>query len=72
MKRLKNSGFVGGLNNKIKVVKRRCYGFTRKELLFQRLTLDLHTRLQNVRDLTKRKVERTFFPRPLVYAWILY
>ena len=37
----KNSGFVEGLNNKIKVIKRRCYGFTKPESLFQRLTLDL-------------------------------
>ncbi|MDA7742537.1 transposase, partial [Francisellaceae bacterium] len=37
----KNSGFVEGLNNKIKVVKRRCYGFVKTESLFQRLTLDL-------------------------------
>ena len=37
----KNSGFVEGLNNKIKVIKRRCYGFSKIESLFQRLTLDL-------------------------------
>jgi transposase len=37
----KNSGFVEGLNNKIKVVKRRCYGFVNTESLFQRLFLDL-------------------------------
>jgi len=37
----KNSGFVEGLNNKIKVVKRRCYGFTKTESLFQRLVMDL-------------------------------
>jgi len=37
----KTSGFVEGLNNKIKVIKRRCYGFTKTESLFQRLTLDL-------------------------------
>jgi transposase len=37
----RNSGFVEGLNNKIKVVKRRCYGFFKTESLFQRLTLDL-------------------------------
>lgn len=37
----KNSGFVEGLNNKIKVVKRRCYGFFKTETLFQRLFLDL-------------------------------
>jgi transposase len=37
----KNSGFVDGLNNKIKVVKRRCYGFTKTELLFQRLMMDM-------------------------------
>ncbi len=37
----KNSGFVEGLNNKIKVMKRRCYGFTKTESLFQRLVMDL-------------------------------
>lgn len=35
------SGFVEGLNNKIKVIKRRCYGFFKTESLFQRLTLYL-------------------------------
>ncbi len=35
------SGFVEGLNNKIKVIKRRCYGFFKTESLFQRLVLDL-------------------------------
>lgn len=35
------SGFVEGLNNKIKVIKRRCYGFFKTETLFRRLTLDL-------------------------------
>ena len=35
------SGFVEGLNNKIKVIKRRCYGFCKTESLFQRLVLDL-------------------------------
>jgi len=37
----KNSGFVEGLNNKIKVLKRRCYGIFKPESLFQRLFLDL-------------------------------
>jgi transposase len=37
----KNSGFVEGLNNKIKVLKRRCYGIHKIKTLFQRLTLDL-------------------------------
>lgn len=36
-----NSGFVEGLNNKIKVVKRRCYGIFRLDHLFQRITLDI-------------------------------
>ena len=36
-----NSGFVEGLNNKIKVIKRRCYGIFKTETLFQRLHLDL-------------------------------
>lgn len=35
------SGFVEGINNKIKVIKRRCYGFFKTETLFRRLTLDL-------------------------------
>jgi transposase len=40
-KERKNSGFVEGLNNKIKVLKRRCYGLIKTETLFQRLFLDL-------------------------------
>jgi transposase len=36
-----NSGFVEGLNNKIKVIKRRCYGLLNRAHLFQRLYLDL-------------------------------
>jgi transposase len=35
------SGFVEGLNNKIKVLKRRCYGMLNLSHLFQRLHLDL-------------------------------
>lgn len=37
----KNSGFVEGLNNKIKLLKRRCYGMSKPASLFQRLFLDL-------------------------------
>ena len=37
----KNSGFVEGLNNKIKVFKRRCYRLCKPESLFQHLFLDL-------------------------------
>ena len=36
-----NSGFVEGLNNKIKVIKRRCYGILDTHHLFQRIYLDL-------------------------------
>jgi transposase len=36
-----NSGFVEGLNNKIKVIKRRCYGITNIGHLFQHIYLDL-------------------------------
>jgi transposase len=36
-----SSGFVEGLNNKIKVLKRRCYGLTNLNHFFQRLFLDL-------------------------------
>ena len=35
------SGFVEGLNNKIKVIKRRCYGLTNIGHLFQHIYLDL-------------------------------
>jgi transposase len=37
----KNSGFVEGLNNKIKVIKRRCDGIFNVGHLFQRLFIDL-------------------------------
>jgi len=36
-----SSGFVEGLNNKIKVIKRRCYGILNIDHLFQRLIIDL-------------------------------
>lgn len=39
-----SSGFVEGLNNKIKTVKRRCYGIKKVSTLFQRLWLDLEGR----------------------------
>jgi transposase len=35
------SGFVEGLNNKIKVIKRRCYGILNPDHLFQRILIDL-------------------------------
>ena len=36
-----NSGFVEGFNNKIKVIKRRCYGILNVKHLFQRISIDL-------------------------------
>ena len=36
------SGFVEGLNNKLKVIKRRCYGITNLTHLYQRVCLDLN------------------------------
>jgi len=36
-----SSGFVEGLNNKVKTIKRRCYGILQVTTLFQRLYLDL-------------------------------
>jgi transposase len=36
-----SSGFVEGLNNKLKVLKRRCYGIFNLKHLFQRIYLDL-------------------------------
>ncbi len=36
-----SSGFVEGFDNKVKVLKRRCYGITNLTHLFQRLYLDL-------------------------------
>jgi transposase len=37
----RTSGFVEGLNNKLKVIKRRCYGITNLKHLYQRAYLDL-------------------------------
>jgi transposase len=36
----RTSGFVEGLNNKLKVIKRRCYGITNLKHLYQRVYLD--------------------------------
>jgi transposase len=36
-----SSGFVEGLNNKLKVLKRRCYGIFNRDHLFQRIYMDL-------------------------------
>ena len=36
-----NSGFMEGFNNKVKVLKRRCYGIFNLKHLFQRISLDL-------------------------------
>lgn len=36
------SGFVEGLNNKLKVLKRRCYGITNLTHFYQRVSLDLN------------------------------
>ena len=38
----KTSGFVEGLNNKIKVLKRRSYGMVNPNRFFQRIHIDLH------------------------------
>ncbi len=35
------SGFVEGFNNKLKVIKRRCYGILNVTHFFQRIQLDL-------------------------------
>lgn len=39
-----SSGFVEGLNNKLKTIKRRCYGIKKVSTLFQRIWLDLQGR----------------------------
>ena len=36
------SGFVEGFNNKLKVIKRRCYGILNVTHFFQRIQLDLY------------------------------
>lgn len=36
------SGFVEGFNNRVKVLKRRCYGIFNVDQIFQRLTLDIN------------------------------
>jgi len=40
--RRENSGFVEGFNNKVKILKRRCYGIFNLKHLFQRIYLDLY------------------------------
>jgi len=40
-----NSGFVEGFNNRIKVLKRRCYGIVDRTHLYQRISLDLRISL---------------------------
>jgi len=40
-KKRHNSGFVEGINNKIKVMKRRCYGIFNLKNLYKRIYLDL-------------------------------
>ena len=40
------SGFVEGFNNKLKVIKRRCYGIVNVTHVFQRLQLDLYQGVQ--------------------------
>lgn len=42
--RRETSGFVEGLNNKIKVIKRRCYGIYNLGRLFQHIWLDVQGR----------------------------
>ena len=37
----RNSGFVEGFNNKLKVLKRRCYGIYNLKHLFKRIFIDL-------------------------------
>jgi transposase len=51
-----SSGFVEGLNTKLKVLKRRCYGLRNIGRLFQRLTLDVdgYRRFSPWRDTTSR------------------
>jgi transposase len=39
-----SSGFVEGLNNRIKVLKRRCYGIVDRVYLFRRISLDMGNR----------------------------
>ncbi|MGY4877895.1 transposase [Vreelandella aquamarina] len=38
------SGFVEGLNNRLKVIKRRCFGLLDAGKLFQRIQIDLQER----------------------------
>lgn len=40
-----SSGFVEGFNNRIKVLKRRCYGIVDRKHLYQRISLDLNNLL---------------------------
>ncbi len=52
------SGFVEGFNNKVKVLKRRCYGIFNLKHLFQRIFLDFsgYTFLNNLTNLNAVKM----------------
>ena len=41
----RSSGFVEGFNNRIKIIKKRCYGIFLPERLFQRIQIDLQSHL---------------------------
>jgi Transposase and inactivated derivatives len=45
-----NSGFVEGLNNRIKVLKRRAYGIVDGIHLFQRICLDLNRKICSITE----------------------
>jgi transposase len=53
-----SSGFVEGFNNKVKVLKRRCYGIFNLKHLFQRIFLDFsgYTFLNNLTNLNAVKM----------------
>ena len=59
-----NSGFVEGFNNKVKVLKRRCYGLSRATKLFQRLILDTMglSRFASGVAIPRKGVKREHFP----------
>jgi transposase len=54
------SGFVEGFNNKVKVLKRRCYGITNLTHLFQRLYLDLEAEVSPKITDTRSGLSRAF------------
>ncbi|HFC91726.1 MAG TPA: hypothetical protein ENJ51_02815 [Leucothrix mucor] len=64
-----NRGFIAGFNNRIKVLKRRCYGLVDRKYLYQCISPDLKNQtilLLNNKLLATEDKKKSFFHSPLI------